>query len=159
MFDSDICDWKRKTSTFDQYVFGKEKLMFVIEDEEENVFGGYVNEKIDNYYCTNENEWPKECICDVYSYVFEIKKEENEMKTFKYPIQFEERENAFKLYGKDSRTLFLFGYENRLLIMKNNFKEKSSFYNKIITPKRIHLFSIVDVLRFLPFDTLEFVLV
>ena len=49
LFDSEIHDWEIGTSEFDLKIFGKEKLLFLIEDTENNLFGGFINSKIDNY--------------------------------------------------------------------------------------------------------------
>ena len=46
IFDSEINSWGRYHSDFDSIVFGKDKLIFLIEDEEGNVFGGYINSKM-----------------------------------------------------------------------------------------------------------------
>ena len=82
---------------------------------------------IDKYYCTNENEWKKESISDIYSYLFEIKKEKGEqMKSFRYPIKLERHRTAFKLYGRDSQILFSFGKKNDIDVMKNGYEEKIS---------------------------------
>ncbi|BFU20213.1 trichohyalin, putative [Entamoeba histolytica] len=47
LFDSDVDDWNRNTSVFEERIWNKEHIIIIIEDEEENKFGGYVNEKID----------------------------------------------------------------------------------------------------------------
>ncbi|BFU25442.1 trichohyalin, putative [Entamoeba histolytica] len=47
LFDSDIDDWNRNTSVFDQRIMNKEHIIIIIKDEEGNKFGGYVNSKID----------------------------------------------------------------------------------------------------------------
>ena len=53
VFDSNCCDWNWKTSTFDKHLIGKEKMVFLIEieDNAEKGFkdikiGGFLFEKI-----------------------------------------------------------------------------------------------------------------
>ena len=40
IFDSDIHDWSEKTSEFNQKILNKSRLIFLIEDSENNLFGG-----------------------------------------------------------------------------------------------------------------------
>ena len=49
IFDSEIHNWSKNTSEFDRIIFGKEKLIFLIEDTENNLFGCYIDSKIDKY--------------------------------------------------------------------------------------------------------------
>ena len=48
VFDSEIHNWKENESEFDTKIFGKEKLTFLIEDNENNLFGAFVSKKIDD---------------------------------------------------------------------------------------------------------------
>ena len=57
IFDSDICDWNQCTSTFHQRIFNREQLVFIIEDEEGNVFGCFINAKIDKYKWKENGHW------------------------------------------------------------------------------------------------------
>ena len=50
IFDSNKDDWEENTSVFDQKIFGKEKLIFIIRDTNENVFGLYINAKINDWF-------------------------------------------------------------------------------------------------------------
>ena len=49
-----------------------------------------------------------------------------EIETFKYPIKLEKRENAFRLYGRESRILFTFG-DDCVVITKNEYEENCLF--------------------------------
>ena len=49
VFDSNKDDWSQHTSVFDSRVMNKSNLMFVIEDTNNNKFGGYINSTIDKY--------------------------------------------------------------------------------------------------------------
>ena len=46
IFDSDQDDWGRNTSVFDDKVINRSNLVFVIEDTDDNKFGGYIGIKI-----------------------------------------------------------------------------------------------------------------
>ncbi|BFU20722.1 hypothetical protein EHI2019_001026100 [Entamoeba histolytica] len=48
IFDSDKDDWKVNTSVFESRLMSKEHIIIIIEDEDGNKFGGYVNCKIDD---------------------------------------------------------------------------------------------------------------
>ena len=48
LFDSDIDNWNKNTSVFEQRIIDKEHIIIIIEDINGNKFGGYVNVKIDN---------------------------------------------------------------------------------------------------------------
>ena len=60
LFDSNIHNWSKGTSVFNEKIEGKEKLLFVIEDERGYKFGYYLNTKIqpnkyDSYVSTDKN--------------------------------------------------------------------------------------------------------
>ena len=48
IFDSEYDNWSVSKSVFDQKIFGKENLVFVIEDTEGNLFGGFINSTIND---------------------------------------------------------------------------------------------------------------
>ena len=47
IFDSQIDDWKQYTSEFEEKIFGQSKISIMICDTNGNIFGVYINEKID----------------------------------------------------------------------------------------------------------------
>ena len=55
IFDSDLDDWKRYTSVFNDKIKGKKNLSFLIEDEEGNMFGYYLNSEVEN--SNNYKQW------------------------------------------------------------------------------------------------------
>ncbi|EMD45124.1 Hypothetical protein EHI5A_038660 [Entamoeba histolytica KU27] len=63
LFDSDKDNWNKNTSVFGERIKNKEHIIIIIEDEEGNKFGGYVNEKIDEV-----DEW----IYDSQSFLFSL---------------------------------------------------------------------------------------
>ena len=47
VFDSDINNWNSGRE-FSEYIIGKSNLLFMIDDVENNRFGGYINSPITN---------------------------------------------------------------------------------------------------------------
>ncbi|BFU18594.1 trichohyalin, putative [Entamoeba histolytica] len=66
LFDSYNDNLKVDTSVFDQRIMNKEHIIIIIEDEEENKFGGYVNSNIDKI------DKDYECIYDSKSFLFSL---------------------------------------------------------------------------------------
>ncbi|BFU22041.1 trichohyalin, putative [Entamoeba histolytica] len=147
LFDSDIDDWSKDTSVFDQRIKNKEHIIIIIEDEEGNKFGGYVNSKIDKV-----NSW----IYDSKSFVFSLESNGRIEGMKKFDIKQPER--AFWLWNQSDDCLFEFGcglFGHDISVGKENYKTQSyciqdSFdYNgisnalcgkqlpKCFTPKRI----------------------
>ncbi|BFU23275.1 predicted protein [Entamoeba histolytica] len=115
IFDSDKDNWKEDTSVFDQRIMNKEHIIIIIEDEEGNKFGGYVNSKIDKV-----GQW----IYDSKSFVFslESKGRIEGMKIF----DIKQPEYAFYLNSQTDNSFFGFGYD--IVIGKENNKTKSHCY-------------------------------
>ena len=75
IFDSDICDWKQFTSTFDKRIIYRNQLVFLIEDEDDNCFGAFINSRIESL-CSFDNEnkyWNGENISDPEAFIFSLK--------------------------------------------------------------------------------------
>ena len=122
IFDSECCDWSTRKSTFDQRILGKEKLVFIIEDDNENMFGGFIENQID---VINDDEKDEEYFrtnVDRKSFVFSLKSDETESSRF--PIQLESSMNAFILENQNAKTLFRFGL-NDIKIYKKHYHNKS----------------------------------
>ncbi|BFU23962.1 trichohyalin, putative [Entamoeba histolytica] len=145
LFDSDKDDWKENTSVFDQRIKNKEHIIIIIEDEDGNKFGGYVNSKIDRV-----GGW----INDSKSFVFSLESNGRIEGMKKFDIK--QPQYAFYLNNQTQDCLFAFGkYIHDIVIGKENNKtisycDQSSFEYKGIenalcgkqfpnrfTPKRI----------------------
>ena len=50
LFDSNVDNWSKWTSVFNERIIGKKQLIFLIEDEDHELFGYYLNTKIKNNY-------------------------------------------------------------------------------------------------------------
>ncbi|BFU26710.1 trichohyalin, putative [Entamoeba histolytica] len=98
LFDSVIDGWNKNTSVFDKRIMNKQHIIIIIEDEEGNKFGGYVNEKID------EVDY---CIYDSQSFVFSLESNGRIEGMMKFDIK--EPEKAFYLYHRADNCLFGFG--------------------------------------------------
>ncbi|BFU24708.1 trichohyalin, putative [Entamoeba histolytica] len=141
LFDSDKDDWKINTSVFEERIWNKEHIIIIIEDEDGNKFGGYVNSKIDKV-----DDW----IYDSKSFVFSLESNGRMKGMKKFDIK--EPQYAFYLYNQSDDYLFAFGYGSDIDVYKENNKTYSycvqcSFEYKVIsnalcgkyhfTPKRI----------------------
>ena len=115
LFDSNIDNWERYTSTFDSKILNKNKLIFIIEDTKGNKFGGYIDATIDKirYYGRADT-----IITDSKSFVFSLESNGrlDDMKKFniKYP------EDAFFLYNKSHDRLFGIGYCDIVIFKKGS---------------------------------------
>ncbi|BFU23929.1 TLD, putative [Entamoeba histolytica] len=114
LFDSDIDNWNIKTSVFGERIKNKEHIIIIIEDEEGNKFGGYVNSKIDKIY-----KW----IYDSKSFVFSLKSNGRMEGMMKFDIK--EPQDAFYLYYQSDDYLFAFGYGDIRIFKENNKTESS----------------------------------
>ena len=64
LFDSEIHDWSQENNQFNKILNGKKDIIVLIEDEKQNLFGGYIGNEIQ----TNENLKDETC------YVFSLRK-------------------------------------------------------------------------------------
>ena len=124
VFDSDIDDWSKDTSTFDQKIFNREKLTFIMEDTEGNVFGGFVNAKIDKYVYCEYGEWKGSKITDKNAFVFSLRSNGRLKEPMKFDFKSENRDWAFQLQKSIDDYLFVFGGGNDIRINKENSKSE-----------------------------------
>ncbi|BFU21534.1 predicted protein [Entamoeba histolytica] len=98
LFDSDIDDWNKNTSVFDERVMNKEHIIIIIEDEDGNKFGGYVDSKIDkDGYDINDSK----------SFLFSLESNGRMKGMKKFDIK--EPQYAFCLSNQSNDYLFAFG--------------------------------------------------
>ena len=111
LFDSDKDDWSQNTSVFGDKIYGKSNLMFIVEDTNNNKFGGYLTSTIDKY---------DDYIIDKNAFVFSLKSNGRINGTKKFDIS--NSCYSFKIWMKsNSEYLFKFGYED-LGIFKKSYK-------------------------------------
>ena len=106
-------------------MFGREKLVFVIEDTENNLFGGYINAKIDKYHWKEGDEWKGLTITDPKSFIFSLKSNGRLTQPTKFNIKSQRRNNAFSLYKRHHEDLFALGDD--IVIKKSNDKEQCRY--------------------------------
>ncbi|BFU24504.1 trichohyalin, putative [Entamoeba histolytica] len=125
LFDSDKDDWKVNTSVFDQRIMNKEHIIIIIEDEEGNKFGGYVNSKIDRVAGD---------IKDSKSFLFSLESNGRMKGMMKFDIK--EPQFAFYLYTQSDYSLFEFG-RGDIAVCKENYKTLSSCHQRSFEYKGI----------------------
>ncbi|BFU23497.1 trichohyalin, putative [Entamoeba histolytica] len=113
LFDSDIDNWNVNTSVFNQRIKNKEHIIIIIEDEEGNKFGGYVNCKIDKV-----NSW----INDSKSFLFSLESNGRIEGMKKFDIK--KPQDAFCLCNQSYDCLFAFGFGD-IFVYKENDKTLS----------------------------------
>ena len=99
VFNSDKQKWGIKESEFSRIINGKKNVMIIIEDEHNNIFGGYVSKEI------VINEW----IIDQTAFVFSLKKD-GKYHPKKYPLM--EGGNGLFVFPEFRNGLFIFGGGN-----------------------------------------------
>ncbi|BFU24423.1 predicted protein [Entamoeba histolytica] len=114
LFDSDIDNWSKDTSVFYQRIMNKEHIIIIIEDEDGNKFGGYVNSKIDEV-----NDY----INDSKSFLFSLESTGRIEGMMKFDIK--QPQHAFGVWNQTNNCLFEFG-GNDIIVCKENDKTKSS---------------------------------
>ena len=98
LFDSQCDNWSKDTSIFGESILQNNHIAIVIEDEDGNKFGVYINETINHYY-----PWIK----DKNAFVFTIQQRGIIKQMKRFPIL--ESEYAFLLYDKTCELLFSVG--------------------------------------------------
>ncbi|BFU22423.1 trichohyalin, putative [Entamoeba histolytica] len=109
LFDSNKDDWNKNKSVFDQRIKNKEHIIIIIEDEDGNKFGGYVNSKIDKV---------DDKIYDSQSFVFSLESNGRMKGMKKFDIK--EPQFAFWLFNQSHDCLFAFGYNDIVVYKENN---------------------------------------
>ena len=97
VFDSDIDNWNSGRE-FSQYIIGKSNLLFMIDDVENNRFGGYINSRI-----TNSDIY----INDPNAFIFSLKSNRRLNQPMKFQIN--SPGNAFISITTHERYIFAFG--------------------------------------------------
>ena len=102
LFDSSIQNWEKGISEFDSIIFNKSKLVFLIQTDNDIVFGGFISSKISTIG-TKDNNYQR--IKDRNAFVFTFK----DGNVLKYEIKKESSDYAFCLYEKNHSNLFQIG--------------------------------------------------
>ena len=99
LFDSDVDNYARGTSTFAGALEGRENVCIVVQDGLKNIFGGYLKNQV------SVRRWQNDSEC----FLFGIKKN-GEYINKKYTQENNGVEKCdFMVFGDDERALFMFG--------------------------------------------------
>ena len=113
IFDSKKDHWNLKQSIFNSQIIGKKQLLFLIENDENEIFGYYLHNKIIEKYS-------EKILVDKNSFHFTL-----HSKQIKSPIKFEIIDNTlagYQLYEQRNNYLIELG---DIIIMKEELKKKS----------------------------------
>ena len=121
IFDSNKDDWSQNTSVFDDRVMNKSNLMFVIEDTNNNKFGGYITATINK--CDNSNY-----IHDSNAFVFSLKSNERLNGMMKFEIK--DPECGIKMYEKSHQKLFGIGGGHDIRVCKKSYQNGGGGYQQ-----------------------------
>ena len=101
VFDSNVDNWSEGTSVFNERIIGKKQLVFLIEDEDEEKFGYYLNTEVIEKY----DDW-----IETDNKSFEFNLESNGR--LEHPMKFEIKDlkvGGYGLYEKSSWFLIALG--------------------------------------------------
>ena len=93
MFDSDIDNWKQYETVFNERIIGKKQLVFLIEDEDGEKFGYYLNTEV------VEKHWNK---TDNKSFEFNLQSNGRLPNPMKFEIK-DLEEGGYLLFSKSNK--------------------------------------------------------
>ena len=115
IFDSTIDEWSKDSSNFNECIIGKKHLMFLIESEDGEKFGYYLNSKV-----IDKIDTPIET--DSNSFHFNLKSQNNRLsKPMKFKIK-DSINNGIWLYPQTNESLVLIGH---IYLKKKEYTETS----------------------------------
>ena len=115
LFDSNIDDWAHETSVFNDRIVGKKQLTFLIENEDDEIFGYYSNTKLIKLYRRQET--------DSKSFHFNLQTKNNRInQSMKFKIK-DSKNSGIWLWKADSDYLIKMG---DIYLFKENMKNESS---------------------------------
>ena len=125
IFDSTIDDWNVNTSLFDTQIMNKSNVCIILEDENGNIFGGYINERIGKY---------ESYINDGNAFVFSLQSTNPNQEMMKFEIN--DRQCAFRLFKSSTDYLFRIGW-NDIRIWKQHKRNECTCYQESFNYKTI----------------------
>ena len=115
LFDSNVDNWSEGTSVFNQRIIGKKQLTFLIEDEDGEIFGYYLNTKV----VKDDEDWQ---VTDSKSFLFNLQSKNNRLK---HPMKFEIKDlkngGIWFIYSSAVALIYL----GDIRLMKENYKNQS----------------------------------
>ena len=125
IFHSEIDNWSQNISIFNDKINGKKQLVFLIEDEDGELFGYYLNTEIIDKQ--NERGWYEDQITDNKSFSFNLYSNGRLNQPMKFEIKNVSFRSGYLLYPKSFYVLIRIGI---IWIMKENKKYKSFCFEK-----------------------------
>ena len=122
IFDSNIDKWDINTSEFDKKIMYRNKLIIMIESENDDLFGVYIDAKITTYKWKEDDEWKGSSITDPKCFVFTLFSN-GRIAATKFEMIKGCETKAFTLFKKDFSLLFTVG-DNDIAVFKENNKMK-----------------------------------
>ena len=115
LFDSYHDDWSSR-STILKRIINKHDLLFLVEDTDNELFGGYIHEHIPEQY----DQW----INDSQSFLFNLKSQNNRLS---HPMKFEIKQShrAFYLHPENHSELLFLGCHGSLCVFIKEFQDQS----------------------------------
>ena len=107
IFDSKKNNWEENTSEFDSLIMNREKLIVLIEDNENNKFGCFIESKIDKL---------DEKISDSKSFIFSLKSNERLKEIKQFKLKEDKINESFTVYKKENKKLIEIGKEEIVII-------------------------------------------
>ena len=96
IFDTECCDWNENTSTFNKHIEGYDNNVFIVEDENGNVFGGFISTKIELFALVFGEYHYYKYILDPEAFVFSLQSNGRLPKPMKFDIKLNGIANAFR---------------------------------------------------------------
>ena len=111
VFDSAICDWKQYSTTLHDRIFEKSRIAIVIEDEDENIFGCFINAQIDQMMYVENDEWFGGNIVDPKAFIFSLQSNGRSTQPLRFEIEESFSQAAFTLYKQSNDIFFQIGLD------------------------------------------------
>ena len=109
IFDSNCCDWKQKTSTFNKHIRNRDNCAFIVEDTENNVFGAFITKKLDLTKLEQNDDFVSHTIGDKDAFVFSLRSNGRLPNPTKFDIIPCHIEYAINIYQENYWLLFEIG--------------------------------------------------
>ncbi|ELP84201.1 hypothetical protein EIN_258950 [Entamoeba invadens IP1] len=115
LFDSGRDNWAKNTSVFGDKILHKQNLLFLVEDDNRNIFGGVLYEKVVK---------EKEFVGSQRFFVFSLERN-GIVNPRKYELKGSNNQYAFYLYCKSHECLFGFGGGHAIGVFKKGSLSRS----------------------------------
>ena len=124
IFDSEYCQWTLGNSTFDNHLFEKEKMIVIFENEDNDVFGGYISMCLDNLdeLESEENNFYPLIYFDPNVFLFSLRSNGRLEKPTRFDFKKQEYMPTIAIGTKYESMLISFGIKD-IIIPKKQYRE------------------------------------